>query len=70
MVQRSLGTLSNPAGVQVLTTPDNNVVLRGTVRDAREARLVEGMVRLTPGVAYIKNELTFPAPVPAPGQRP
>lgn len=70
MVQRSLGTLSNPAGVQVLTTADNNVVLRGTVRDAREARLVEGMVRLTPGVAYIKNELTFPAPVPAPAQRP
>ncbi|WP_439625830.1 BON domain-containing protein [Gemmata sp.] len=70
MVQRSLGTLSNPAGVQVLTTADNNVVLRGAVRDAREARLVEGMVRLTPGVAYIKNELTFPGAVPLPAPRP
>lgn len=36
------------------------VVLRGRVKDEDEARLVEGMVRLTPGVRDVKNELTFP----------
>jgi hypothetical protein len=61
MIARSVGQLANPAGVQVFTTDNNTVILRGTVQNAREARLVEGMVRLTPGVGFIKNELTFPA---------
>ena len=33
------------------------VVLRGSVANDREARVVEGMVRLTPGVRGIRNEL-------------
>jgi hypothetical protein len=35
------------------------VVLRGTVADAHEARLAENLIRLTPGVAGIRNELTI-----------
>ncbi len=52
--------IANAAAVQ-LQVDGNNVLLRGSVRDAEEARLVEGLVRLTPGVRQIKNELTFPA---------
>lgn len=51
--------LSNPAGVQV-ATEGRVVVLTGAVKDEDEARLVEGMVRLTPGVQDVRNELTYP----------
>ncbi|MBX9579943.1 MAG: BON domain-containing protein [Gemmataceae bacterium] len=54
--------LANPAGVQVQVADGNTVVLRGAVRDEDEARLVEGLVRLTPGVRGIKNELSYPRP--------
>jgi hypothetical protein len=53
--------LANPAGVRVEVN-GNAVVLRGVVRDDDEARLVEGLVRLTPGVGVIRNELTYPRP--------
>jgi hypothetical protein len=53
--------IANPKGVQVVTDDFNNVTLRGTVKDDDEARLVEGLVRLTPGVGFIKNELTATA---------
>ena len=52
-------SLANPAGVQV-QVDGNMVVLRGAVKDGDEARLVEGLVRLTPGVGRIANELTYP----------
>jgi hypothetical protein len=55
------GMIANPAGVQVQVT-GNQVLLRGTVRDEDEARLVENVVRLTPGVREVKNELAFPRP--------
>lgn len=48
--------LANPAGVQVVVD-GRNVTLKGSVRDDEESRLVEGLVRLTPGVFGIKNEL-------------
>ena len=51
--------LANPAGVKV-EVDGRSVVLRGSVRDEEESHLVEGMVRLTPGVGAIKNELAFP----------
>lgn len=51
--------LTAPAGVRV-QVDGQAVTLRGTVRDQDEARLVEGMVRLTPGVGPILNELTYP----------
>ena len=61
MLDRSTA-IANPAGVQVAMGTDGAVVLRGAVRDEDEARTVEGMVRLTPGVRAVKNELTFPKP--------
>jgi len=54
-------SLSNPAGVQVQVV-GNNVTVRGTVRNAEEARLVEGLIRLTPGVGIIQNELAVTEP--------
>ncbi|MFO0803798.1 MAG: BON domain-containing protein [Gemmataceae bacterium] len=50
--------LANPAGVQV-SVDGRNVTLKGNVKDDEESRLVEGLVRLTPGVFSIKNELTI-----------
>ncbi|MBN9521721.1 BON domain-containing protein [bacterium] len=55
------GLAGNPVGVQVVVD-GNAVVLRGAVRDGDEARLVEGLVRLTPGVGRITNELTYAQP--------
>lgn len=50
---------STPAGVTVVQ--DGAVfVLRGAVGSEDEARLAEGMVRLTPGVREVRNELAFP----------
>jgi hypothetical protein len=54
--------LANPAGVQLQVADGNTVVLRGAVRDEDEARLVEGLARLTPGVRGIRNELSYPRP--------
>lgn len=50
--------ISNAKTVQIVLEAGNNVILRGTVADDDERRLVEGMVRVTPGVRTIKNELT------------
>jgi len=51
--------LANPRGVQVVMDGPN-VILRGTVKDNDEYRLVESVVRVTPGVREIKNELVYP----------
>lgn len=59
VVSRS-SALSNPAGVQLTTGPNGAVTLRGQVRDEDEARLVEGLLRLTPGVRDVTNDLKFP----------
>jgi hypothetical protein len=40
-----------------VTTEGGRVVLRGQVRDEREKRLAESIVRLTPGVREVRNEL-------------
>jgi hypothetical protein len=61
MIDRSTA-IANPAGVQLAMADGGTVVLRGTVRDRDEARTLEGMVRLTPGVRSIRNELTYPRP--------
>src|SRR5256885_7103062 len=50
---------SNPRGIEVVSD-GAVVVLRGAVRDEDEARLAENMIRLTPGVRDVKNELKFP----------
>jgi hypothetical protein len=49
--------IANPKAVQIITDANNNVTIRGTVKDDDEARLIEGLVRITPGVGAITNEL-------------
>lgn len=44
-----------------LAHEDGTVVLRGQVADERERRLAEGIVRLTPGVRSLRNELVVQA---------
>jgi hypothetical protein len=61
MLARS-AMIANPAGVQVLAQAGGVVVLRGTVRDDDEAKAAEGMIRLTPGVREVRNELKYPTP--------
>jgi hypothetical protein len=53
------GGFANPKSVQVIAN-GTDITLRGTVRDDDEARLAEGLVRLTPGVGNITNELSYP----------
>ena len=60
MIGRST-MIANPAGVQVITE-GNTVTLRGTAKDADEARMIAGMVRMTPGVRAVNNELSFTQP--------
>jgi osmotically-inducible protein OsmY len=57
--------LSNPRGIE-LTMDGNVVVLKGNVATEDEQRLVEGMIRLTPGVRDVRNELKVPVAPPAP----
>lgn len=53
--------IANSKAIQIITDANNNVTIRGTAKDDEEARLVEGLVRLTPGVGSIRNELAAPA---------
>jgi osmotically-inducible protein OsmY len=46
------------------------VVLRGTVASEHDRRLAEALVRLTPGVHEVRNELEVPEITPAPEPRP
>jgi osmotically-inducible protein OsmY len=59
VIERSV-VLSNPRGIDVAVAEGGTVVLRGNVRDQDEARLAEGMIRLTPGVREVQNQLTYP----------
>jgi len=49
--------LSDPAAIQVAVQPDGVVVLRGTAKDEDEVRLAENMLRLTPGIRGVRNEV-------------
>jgi hypothetical protein len=51
--------LTNARGIQI-TMDAGQVVLRGSVKDEDEAKTAEGIVRLTPGVRDVKNELKYP----------
>ena len=57
--------LTNSRGIE-LVADGQVVVLRGNVPTGDEARLVEGMIRLTPGVRDVRNELKFPTPTVTP----
>jgi hypothetical protein len=52
--------LASAKDVLVSSKPGGIVVLQGSVKDEDEARLVEGMMRITPGVRDVVNELKFP----------
>jgi hypothetical protein len=51
--------VSYPATVLV-STEGNTVTIRGNAKDRDEARTIEGMIRMTPGVRAVKNELSYP----------
>jgi hypothetical protein len=51
--------LKQPNGVRIEVS-GSTVILRGRVADDDERRLIEGMVRMEPGVREVRNELTIP----------
>ncbi len=54
--------VKNPGNLQILVDNNNVVLLRGTVISEKEKTLVEGLIRLTPGVRYVQNELQINNP--------
>ena len=58
MISRS-SAIKDPGRILV-KIEGNTVVLTGAVSDDKESRMVEGMVRLTPGVRTVRNELQAP----------
>jgi len=52
--------LPSRANIRVSTDSNGMIILRGRVRDAYEARLAESVVRLSPGVFRVRNELRVP----------
>lgn len=57
VIDRS-SSIANPKGIEVVTD-GSVVVLRGRVKDEEEAATAEGVIRLTPGVKAVKNELKY-----------
>jgi len=53
------GSLSAAGKVEVVVE-DRVVILRGSAADDDERKLIEGMLRMTPGVREIRNELRIP----------
>jgi osmotically-inducible protein OsmY len=51
--------VSNPATIQI-SAEANNVTIRGVATSKDEARTIESMIRMTPGVHGVKNELAYP----------
>jgi hypothetical protein len=67
MERKLEGILLNSSALQKVRNLDvsvnsEGVVLRGQVNTAKERRLAESMVRLTPGVRVVRNELTIASP--------
>lgn len=60
MLDRS-NMIANPRNV-LIQLDGPGVILRGSAVDEDEARMIEGMVRLTPGVQFVTNELQYPRP--------
>ncbi len=53
-------SIADAKGVNVTAGDGGVIVLKGNAKDEDEARLIENMIRLTPGVKDVKNELKFP----------
>jgi len=51
--------LRNPRSIQI-SMDGRTVILRGRVTDEKERRLAENLIRLTPGVRQVQNELEAP----------
>jgi osmotically-inducible protein OsmY len=51
--------IAQSKGMTVSVAQGGLVVIKGNAADADEARLVENMIRLTPGVWDVKNELKY-----------
>jgi len=58
----SSSSIASARGIASTADADGMVVLTGSVTDEDEARLVEGLILLTPGVKGVKNELKYPKP--------
>jgi hypothetical protein len=56
---RASKDISYPASI-LIATEGNTVTIRGNAKDRDEARYVEGMIKMTPGVHQVKNELSYP----------
>jgi hypothetical protein len=54
----------------IVAVDGNGIVLRGIAKDEHERRLAEALVRLTPGVRNVRNELAVPEPAPIPRRVP
>ena len=61
--------LASKDSIQVEVTGDT-VILRGTAADEHERRLAEALVRLTPGVRDLQNEIEVRETAPAPRRGP
>lgn len=59
MLDTSSG-IADAKNVSVTAAEGGMIVLKGNAKDEDEAKLIEGMIRLTPGVRNVKNELKFP----------
>jgi len=51
--------VSYPSTVSI-STDGNVVTIRGNTKDRKEARAIEAMIKMTPGVRGVKNELSYP----------
>ena len=54
-------TLKDPSSVRVSVDDGGVVILRGEVSDDDERRLAENLLRLTPGVRQLRNEIQVKA---------
>ena len=59
MLDTSSG-IADAKAVSVTAAEGGLIVLKGNAKDEDEAKLIEGMIRLTPGVRNVQNELKFP----------
>jgi hypothetical protein len=62
--------LSPNDAIQVGVAEGGVVVLQGTVADPHDRRIAEGMIRLSPGVRDVRNELQVRGTLPPPTRVP
>jgi osmotically-inducible protein OsmY len=60
LLQRS-SALRDAGNIQLVVS-DSRVILRGRVRTPRDRRLAEALIRMTPGVQDVQNNLQVTSP--------